>query len=455
MKTMAMKKFTATHFFVSTFIALIGISAAGASLAKEPEVSFYPSQNWAVSKDKNEAGAAQCVISSEYNNGFIVALKGSAQWVQSLNIDFRQGIFNPGETYPITLTVPGQSAETLQAKAVNGTTLQADIRKSADFYNEAAKAGVFDFALDSNNFRFYLTRFNNEQAGFEQCMAMQQGDLRQAADGNSAHSGADELRVNESMAYEQDEAAVIATEEALPEDMQSPVSNDSTQAPMPLTERSATPEESNMPALEKTDDPLTENRVVTPQTAMTEDDVMTPEPDVISASTPDFEVERQTYKATADFTDLGTDDSAEPFSEPGRGEMARKISDLEDMVKTLKIEKELLEDELNSALRESEQERLSISSDNWNLERATMRYNEAERQADRLGQQLQRERAQCHLEKQELEAMLFDPQVTDQVQLAKLADIEKQLARAKDELESQRLRYEERIRLIEEQLKTN
>ena len=124
------------------------------------------------------------------------------------------------------------------------------------------------------------------------------------------------------------------------------------------------------------------------------------------------------------------------------------------MVSKLEQENLALNNELKSSLRESEKERLDISSNNWDLERATMKYNEAERQIQKLGEQVQKERAQCTMEKKDLEAQLFDPQITDQQQLARLSSLEQQLAEAEQKLDDQRLRYEERIRMLESQKAT-
>ena len=174
--------------------------------------------------------------------------------------------------------------------------------------------------------------------------------------------------------------------------------------------------------------------------------------------TPKVEVSKRTSQIEADFTDLpGVEPASDSmsFDSPRDPELAKKISQLENMIFTLEKENEALNSELKSALAESEGERLSISSDNWNLERATMRFNEAERQIKRLGTQLQRERAQCAVERKELEAMLFDPQVTNEQQLAHLADLEGKLKETRKKLEDQRLRYEERIRILETQTLAN
>lgn len=117
----------------------------------------------------------------------------------------------------------------------------------------------------------------------------------------------------------------------------------------------------------------------------------------------------------------------------GSGEIKRDTG-MEKRVASLEAENAALNDELNRALKASEKELLEVSSKNWNLEQATMRYNEAERQIARLGQEIQKERAQCTYEKKELELMLFDPQLTDQAQLARLARLEDELAAARAEI---------------------
>lgn len=139
-----------------------------------------------------------------------------------------------------------------------------------------------------------------------------------------------------------------------------------------------------------------------------------------------IKVDKEEYTVTADFT--GMDEES------------------------LRAQNAALKNELEAAIKESKQEEMSIRADNWDLERATMRYNEAELQIKTLGQKLAAERAQCTMEKKKLEAMLFDPQVTEAQQQAKLADLQEKLVKAQKELELQRMRYDERIKVLEQQI---
>lgn len=204
----------------------------------------------------------------------------------------------------------------------------------------------------------------------------------------------------------------------------------------------------------KTDAPKRE-KIVSADPVMlppAETDSLLPRPETKRLQSPEIKVNKQTYQAKADFTD------AEPFAgEPFRGvqqqgepavrrkadpEMLMKISQLEQKINELEKENGALQNNVSSDKAEA----VSIETDNWNLERATARYNEAERQIKRMGEQLQRERALRASEKKDLEAQLFDPQITEQQQLARLAELEQKLAEAEGRLEQQRIRYEERLR---------
>jgi hypothetical protein len=172
-----------------------------------------------------------------------------------------------------------------------------------------------------------------------------------------------------------------------------------------------------------------------------------PASNVKRLQTPEMKVHKQTYQTEADFTESEDLPPVVQNGEPtirrkADPEMLMKISQLEKKINELEKENGALQNNMSS----NKQEAVSIETDNWNLERATARYNEAERQIKRLGEQLQRERALRASEKKDLEAQLFDPQITEQQQLARLAELEQKLDEAEGRLEQQRIRYEERLR---------
>lgn len=159
-------------------------------------------------------------------------------------------------------------------------------------------------------------------------------------------------------------------------------------------------------------------------------------------------------KAGLEYLGISKDSSVKVNREivTGRADFTSNTQNSVQDVVRLRRENTALRNELNMALQESTQEEMSIKSNNWDLERATMMFNESERQVQMLGQKLQRQDQKCRAEKKELEAMLFDPMVTNEQQLSRLATLENELADAQQELELQRMRYDERIRLLESRL---
>ncbi|MBL4803801.1 MAG: hypothetical protein JKY71_02960 [Alphaproteobacteria bacterium] len=559
------------HMFLGcASVALLASGAAAQNV--EPELQFRPAEKWSISSTDN-----LCTIKATFNNGFGVRLLGNEKWARALDVDFRQDVFNAGESYDATLTIPGVSTKSFKAQAQSGSLLAFGIGEDSGFYKSLKQSSVMDLAIDGNSFRFYMTGFANSARQFETCMA---GVSSSSTVAQGAPTGDQNFMVNEAVNMEQSlraeppmEVAEITPEppqtsadaaadieggysvssKDLEDDAITPINENAdsmdevpsrvAENPKKRLSQQLAEQIANDPSLIEDEEPYTprkklevpddiasmpivpeEESVVTPmaepaaETApaeTVEPDTAPPSQDTLAAPAEAETVEPATSEIIAAEAepmpmpeaedvpadnaeaepvdvaeDMGTEaepvEAAEEEEEPeaertriyaktqpmkvrketmtaeadfthsnvnGLGkvnaDLRKDVVGMEATIRELKAENEALNSELKKALRESEEERLTIASENWNLEQATMKYNEAERQISRLGQQLQKERAQCSMEKRELEAMLFDPQVTEQEQLAKLSSLERDLQAAKRELEAQRLRYEERIRLLE------
>jgi len=169
-------------------------------------------------------------------------------------------------------------------------------------------------------------------------------------------------------------------------------------------------------------------------------------------STPEPVVTRDVTSLDVDLTPIA-DAQVRQQENAARFTYEARIARLEQRIAQLQNDNKLLTstvEDLQTA-NPSALSTYALSADNWDLERATLRFQEAERQLKTLGQKLQRERAQCKLEQTELEAMLFDPQITNERQLAELSALEAELAEAQAELIAQRVRYEEQIKVLQSQ----
>ncbi len=125
--------------------------------------------------------------------------------------------------------------------------------------------------------------------------------------------------------------------------------------------------------------------------------------------------------------------------------LVSKVSSLETQLGNVKRERDSLLVKMDDMNRGREDQLIDISSDNWNLEQATRRYNEAEREIQRLGLQLEQERSTCATQKHEIEYMLFDPSIATKEQIARLNKAEEKAAKAETLLDAQKTGYDGKV----------
>lgn len=111
-----------------------------------------------------------------------------------------------------------------------------------------------------------------------------------------------------------------------------------------------------------------------------------------------------------------------------------QLRSVEAQLKSVEKERDGLRSQIDKMGEGQEDSLLKLSGSDWNLEQATRRYNEAEREIRRLGSQLEQARTQCTAEKKEIEYMLFDPEIATQQQISKLMTLETEVNASKDAL---------------------
>lgn len=111
-----------------------------------------------------------------------------------------------------------------------------------------------------------------------------------------------------------------------------------------------------------------------------------------------------------------------------------QLRSVEAQLRSVENERDTLRLQIEKMGEGGEDKLLKLSGSDWNLEQATRRYNEAEREIRRLGTQLEQARTKCTAEKKEIEYMLFDPEIATKEQISKLMTLEQELTTAKAEL---------------------
>lgn len=531
---------------VTCMMAASYLTPHAAFAAKDPELSFYPSQKWTV-ENLSKAGGSDlktCAVSNTFNNGFVVQIAGSQDGFINLNIDFRQASFTQNKLYEVQYTIPGSATQTLPTKAFKDSLLVTDLRSQKQFSESLKTSGVVDIKIQNNEFRLYLTGLSATMKDYSECV-QPEASMAQIAAPSAALMPKTAMPValaEENIAPPPPMPTTIDLTAAAPaEDTPSPIAEKPKASLKPnfgrerYTDKLAKQMRQNSEIIsvpvqiEKTP-PVAEEKTAqklptAPEMFPLRDTSVPPAAQEISAipaptaAAKTASIEPQAtavlpaapknmeaptvvnnkpapLKAEIDLTQIDPNASLvkptasakaalKPIEnaveisavetikpnaqqlaeiEPSAGtplpeandrefvDMRNKIVDLEQQLSSLKRDNEMLDSELKATLKDSADERTSISSNNWDLERATMRYNEAELQIARLGRQLQSSKSQCDMEKSELKTMLFDPKLTDQQQLAKLSSLEEDLDRTKTDLIVQKRTYEERIKLLEEQL---
>jgi len=129
-----------------------------------------------------------------------------------------------------------------------------------------------------------------------------------------------------------------------------------------------------------------------------------------------------------------------------------QLRSLEERVRLISRERDSLKLELSKFSAEQGNALINISSENWDLEQATKRLTEAEREVERLSDQLLSMRQSCEVEKTKLEYMLFDPDIAQEEQISKLISLEAELSQMQNQLESETLSYQAEIVAMQSKL---
>ncbi len=458
----------------------------------------------------------QCYLTSEFNNGFYMQFSGNGKQIDRISFDFRQNVFAANESYNAMLAVPGQMQEKTTANAISDNVITIDLNKVPGVLDKMRSASVLDLHVEENRFRFYLTALSSALGSYESCASEKAPAASEPVPVAKASQpkAKPEKAMEEIIEQQTRETAALDAGKPVPLEIkidESEPADAGTDFPDQIKGRRLStllaskmegkPADAGAPSIaavqevtpEATEEPVADGAKADPATPAPVVEVeevaavapeavepVTPAPTRTNYKTPWPEEKRSSGQMEIDVSAAGIGKNGKPQSgkvysydaaveemtraNEGREQndaeteaLRRKIRELEKTVSRLETDNRVLgekveETEVAEVLPPEDNSGVDISTDNWDLERATMRYNEAERQIKRLGRELAKERARAAAEKEELQAMLFDPQVTSQQQIAKLAELEEQLSEAQIKLAEQKLRFEERIRTLESQL---
>ncbi|MFA7276125.1 MAG: hypothetical protein WC043_04920 [Pseudobdellovibrionaceae bacterium] len=116
--------------------------------------------------------------------------------------------------------------------------------------------------------------------------------------------------------------------------------------------------------------------------------------------------------------------SHEPAAGTGEDKLRDEVRELRLQVQTISAERTVLADRIETLQKESEHSQLKMAGGSWDLEQATRRYQESQREIRRLGAMIDEQKLKCQQEKKEIEYKLFDPAIASTEQIAMLDRLE-------------------------------
>lgn len=147
----------------------------GVALAQPKSPVFSPAAGWEVNagqlSNARGLGAMKlpCVLSTEYDNGYVVRFSGGGNQMMALAIDFRQDVFKQGRQYDAMLSLGSGYVKQVKATAFTQSTLIFNLRPLADFYNAAQNGGEMELDIDGNVLKFSLGRIGAVYPQLENC----------------------------------------------------------------------------------------------------------------------------------------------------------------------------------------------------------------------------------------------------------------------------------------------
>ncbi len=138
---------------------------------------FAPSSSWQVGATELsnvrglEGVKLPCVLSNEYDNGFIVRFSGGGEQILAMAVDFRQAIFVRGRQYNAMVSIGDDYAKQVTASAFTDSTLIFNVRPLKGFYQILQKGKSLGLDIDGNVMKFGLGELKASIPLMERCHA--------------------------------------------------------------------------------------------------------------------------------------------------------------------------------------------------------------------------------------------------------------------------------------------
>jgi len=162
-------------FLVGALCAVLVLAPAGFARAGDtgPRL-FVPTSAWLVgpASPVSLAGTGKsmpCVMINQYDNGFSFRISGGGGQVMAIAIDFRQSVFEAGESYRVNIEVPPYVDVALPGTAYNEATLIMNTQQIDGFYTNLSKGKKIKLGVGNSKMEFSLLGVADGLERIESC----------------------------------------------------------------------------------------------------------------------------------------------------------------------------------------------------------------------------------------------------------------------------------------------
>lgn len=172
---------TSRHVLALLAVCTLGVSPA---LAQNAIPQFSPTGAWAAQPTQLasvrglDGVKLPCLLTNEYDNGFIVRISGGGKELMAMAVDFRQNVFKQGQQYDAMLSIGSGYAKQVKATAFTSNTLIFNLRPLKDIYAVLKSGKEMEISIADNAFKFDLAQIGAAYSQLESCYA---GEVRTAS----------------------------------------------------------------------------------------------------------------------------------------------------------------------------------------------------------------------------------------------------------------------------------
>lgn len=478
-------KFCLKHSAI--FATLLGCSALSVPLGASAAPPVGAKTSWAIHSVENQAaggsGVSYCTMAQKYADETVLTFGQNLKGEYSLALDFKDKKFTPGEKESVSVAVDGYPSKSFSSLPRTQNTIVLSLGNQSDFINQISKARKLKVKMDSESSDFGLSDFGAGRKEMELCIE----GLRNPA--NQVVASVEPKNIEAVKVEQNGEPSVEKLLAAAPKPSADITSTEPEIVPLKPLVTAASPSPAlkakpisslnhqlvtakNTDALEvemaslrdenqklsrmlseqrkvlgekrteqnpqilaelqkKLDSTTSENQAL--KTQVEKYSSAEAQKTVSAESIANLQSENNQLKKEIESLKLAAQKAATvPVPTPviSDEELSKLRADnrkLADELAVLKTEKDSLQGESAQLRKDLERKQLKLSGGNWDLEQATRRYQESQREIVRLGALIQSKDAKCTTEKKDIEYMLFDPAIATKAQISMLNDLERQI----------------------------